>query len=77
MKGDYKEQCNRTACSNNNAQHYNFSTTKYYCRECAEIINQMNGHAAFAIYGHDLCIKGKHVSTDIGVVKVGENQNIY
>lgn len=39
MKGDYNQECNRTACTNNEANYYNESTRKYYCKSCAEEIN--------------------------------------
>lgn len=38
-KGDYNQECNRTACSNQGAKFYNHSTRMYYCRSCAEQIN--------------------------------------
>lgn len=55
MKGDHKEECNRTVCSNSPAVYYNHSTRKYYCIECAELINRMNRADAFRMFGHDLC----------------------
>ena len=39
MKGDYNNECNRTACSNENATFYNSSTRKHYCSSCANKIN--------------------------------------
>jgi hypothetical protein len=54
MKGDIKDECNRTSCSNKDARWYNHSTRKYYCSECAFLINKHNPEA-LSIYGHELC----------------------
>jgi len=35
MKGDKREECNRTVCKSKNANYYNHSTQKYYCLLCA------------------------------------------
>ncbi len=53
-KGDLKGECNRTACSNNNAIFFNHSTEKHYCIKCARLINGMNPESK-EMYGHDLC----------------------
>lgn len=55
MKGEYNQECNRTACNNLNATYYNHSTEKYYCRPCAKEINYWNKAAAIRLFGHDLC----------------------
>lgn len=39
LKGEYKGECNRTACNNSNAIFYNHSTLKHYCGKCAYEIN--------------------------------------
>lgn len=57
MKGDFDQKCNRTSCNSENARYYNFSTRKYYCAECARIINFYNDFDAIKLYGHSLCIK--------------------
>ena len=62
MKGDYKDQCNRTDCSNEPAIYYNHSTRKYYCKECALLINKYNHKDAHAMFGHDLCTLGEHIT---------------
>jgi hypothetical protein len=54
-KGEYNKECNRTACSNQVAIYYNFSTQKYYCQACALIINNANRKDSHRIFGHDLC----------------------
>lgn len=62
MKGEYNQECNRTACSNKNATFYNFSTLKYYCASCAKLINQHNHGDSLRLFGHELCI---HQDTDV------------
>lgn len=57
MKGEFNQECNRTACNNQNAVYYNLSTEKYYCRSCATEINYWNRADAMRLYGHDLCMK--------------------
>lgn len=56
MKGEFKQECNRTACSNADAVFYNHSTRKYYCGTCATLINKVNRADAMRMFGHDLCI---------------------
>ena len=58
-KGDYKGECNRTACSNESAVYYNHSTRKYYCEKCALLINDYNHRDAQVMFGHDLCTLGE------------------
>lgn len=41
-KGEYGQGCNRTACSKGDAFYYNKSTKKFYCVDCAHLINRMN-----------------------------------
>ena len=55
MKGTYGCECNRTMCTNNNAQFFNHSTKKYYCTECAHKINKANKKDALRLFGHDIC----------------------
>lgn len=40
-KGEFKGECNRTACSNKNAVYYNKGTYAYYCHSCAMKINEL------------------------------------
>jgi hypothetical protein len=40
MKGQYQQECDRTACSNGNAIWYNKNARGYYCQQCAELINK-------------------------------------
>jgi hypothetical protein len=56
MKGDYNQECNRTACNNLEAVYYNHSTRKYYCPVCAFHINEANRADAQRLYGHELCL---------------------
>ena len=58
MKGEYKGICNFTACkSGNKATWYHFSTQKYYCEECAKMLNEYNKFEAMSLYGHDLLVE--------------------
>ncbi len=54
-KGDYNQECNRTACSNKRAVFFNHSTRQHYCASCAKLINDMNHADAMRLYGHELC----------------------
>ena len=58
-KGEKGGICNRTACENSGAVYFNFSTEKYYCPSCAELLNDNNREEAMNIYGHDLCLISK------------------
>lgn len=55
-KGLKGGSCNRTACQRPGANYYNYSTQKYYCRDCAEDLNRANRLDAHKMYGHDLCL---------------------
>lgn len=55
-KGLKGGSCNRTACQAPGANYFNYSTEKYYCRRCAEDLNQANRFDAHKMYGHDLCL---------------------
>ena len=55
LKGIQHGNCNRTACQKPGATWFNHSTKKYYCTECAHIINEYNYHDAMRMFGHDLC----------------------
>lgn len=59
MKGEYGQECNRTACKNPLAFFYNHSTRKYYCEVCAVLLNKVNKTDAMRLFGHDLCTIGK------------------
>lgn len=54
MKGEFKLECYRTACSNRPAVFFNHSTRKYYCTRCAHLINDANPDY-YTKSGHDLC----------------------
>jgi|GEM_PF-2569636 hypothetical protein len=57
LKGMYGGLCNRTSCqSPSNVIYYNYATRKFYCPQCALLINMNNRADALEIYGHDLCI---------------------
>lgn len=60
LKGQYKGNCNRTACQKPNAIWYNHSTRKYYCEECAITLNRYNRQDAMEMFGHDLCTHGEN-----------------
>lgn len=50
-KGLWKGACNRTACQKPGALYFNSSTRKYYCFDCATLINNDNPQ----LNGEDLC----------------------
>jgi transposase-like protein len=57
MKGDYKGLCNFSSCKSNKlATWYHFSTQKYYCEDCARMLNRENKRDAMELYGHDLLV---------------------
>ena len=56
-KGIKNGRCNRTACQKPDAVYYNHSTMKYYCKSCADMLNEYNKKEAFELYGHKLCTK--------------------
>lgn len=55
-KGDYDQECNRTACNNQHARFYNHSTLKYYCSSCALEINKW-AQDFKQQHRHELCVK--------------------
>jgi len=55
MKGEKGKNCNRTCCQKPPANWFNHSTKKYYCIECAELLNECNYADAQRLYGHNLC----------------------
>ena len=57
MKGYYKGVCNFTTCkSGQPATWFNFSTLRYYCEDCARMLNKENQAYAERLYGHALLI---------------------
>lgn len=54
-KGDKGGECNRGACRNTDAYHFNKSTRKWYCEPCAQRINIANHDDAHRLYGGPLC----------------------
>lgn len=64
-KGEYLGSCNRSACLRPSAIWYNHSTRKYYCRECAHLLNHdtFNHRDALRMYGHLLCTEGRYDDT--------------
>lgn len=54
-KGLKGGNCNRTACQKPGATFFNHSTEKYYCLDCAMMINRANHADAMRIFGHALC----------------------
>lgn len=57
MKGDYNDECYRTACDISPATFFNHSTEKHYCVGCADLINRHNAADAYRLFGHDLCTR--------------------
>lgn len=64
-KGELDGSCNRTACQKPGAKWFNHSTRKYYCGDCADLINKANFSDAMRLYGHDLCTKAKESSNNV------------
>ena len=59
-KGEYLGLCNLSSCTTHKpATYYNYGTSKYYCKECAERLNndEYNQRDAMRMFGHDLCIE--------------------
>lgn len=54
-KGKKDGDCNRTQCQKPGATWFNHSTRKYYCVDCAYMLNKVNKDWAVDAYGHDLC----------------------
>jgi hypothetical protein len=63
MKGDYNDECKRTACSTKPAVYFNHSTRSHYCASCAHLINIHNYSDAQRMFGHDLCTLVKQTPT--------------
>jgi hypothetical protein len=61
MKGEYNKECARTECDNGNAVYYHFSTQRYYCSECAMMLNNVNRKDSMELYGHELLVFVPHV----------------
>ena len=58
-KGKKGKNCNVTACQlKDSAFYYNRSTRAYYCQECAEEINEVNGQ--------EICVKVSEVGENHG-----------
>lgn len=58
QKGTFNGICNRSACDNDEATYYNYSTQMYYCPACAKLINDVNRSDSMRLFGHDLCLPG-------------------
>ena len=56
-KGEFGGICYRTSCQKPGATWFNHSTVKFYCDECAAMINDANRAEAYRIFGHELCCK--------------------
>lgn len=54
-KGEFNGSCNRSCCLAPGAVWYNHSTRKYYCADCAKLLNDDNRRDALELFGHDLC----------------------
>lgn len=57
LKGEKDGLCNRKDCLCPGADHWNYSTQKWYCYICAKKINLANPEFAFE-NGHQLCVPG-------------------
>lgn len=55
-KGEFGGECNRTCCNRRPATWWNFSTQRFYCDDCAYILNEdpFNKRDAQELYGHSL-----------------------
>lgn len=62
MKGIKNGNCNRTACQKPIASYYNHSTEKWYCADCATLINNANPES-YRLFGHALCTPEKSEHT--------------
>jgi hypothetical protein len=51
MKGAYNEYCYRSCCNNSGAIYRNKSNGKYYCSQCATLINEHS----LKDYGYEFC----------------------
>lgn len=61
VKGDFNGLCNRTACQSPiEVEWYNHSTQKYYCTECAHLLNKVNHGDAQRLFNHNLCTRGQN-----------------
>lgn len=60
-KGFYLGSCNRSACLRPGAMWWNHGSHHYYCRNCAEMLNEdpVNKKYAKENFGHDLCTEGR------------------
>lgn len=61
-KGSYGGSCNFTTCQRpNSATWFHLDTKKYYCKACANMLNNdpFNKANALRIYGGPLLIEGK------------------
>lgn len=57
-KGFHRGHCNRQSClSPEDVVWFNHSTRKFYCKECAIELNEMNKKEAIEFYGHDICLQ--------------------
>ena len=57
-KGRHNGSCNRTACQKPGATWFNHCTYRYYCPECAELLNKVNRRESMSAFGHDTCTEG-------------------
>lgn len=57
-KGKLNGSCNRSACQKPGAEWYHMDTKKYYCKSCADMLNNdpFNKEDALRIYGGPLLI---------------------
>jgi hypothetical protein len=62
MKGDYKDTGNISRCDNTDAEWYNHSTKRYYCKSCAMRLNSdpFNYRDAQRLFGHNLLAFGNN-----------------
>ncbi len=56
-KGGKNGTCKRAVCNNKPANYFNHSTLKYYCSQCADLINTENAVDSMRMFGHELCTK--------------------
>jgi len=61
-KGQYLGTCNLSRCKTGlPADWYNYGSMKYYCIQCANMLNNdsFNKADALRLFGHELCIQGE------------------
>lgn len=56
-KGEYNGSCYSESCENEPAEFYHYAIHKFYCLDCAKILNQENRVNNRRLYRHDICLR--------------------